>query len=148
MDTDRVDAAGQHSPGPRLPAGAVCEMAPATEPRQRDREQDESDQLHVQHGAQSTHAVRGEAREKIRAAPRQRGQDAQENSHDGLGGLTRGLARPGGQTFFDLQAEDGHDFLQIFPDFAFCAGIAQQVRGVIRGQEFSAAEIEPLPAKM
>ena len=52
-------------------------MAPATEPRQSYGEQDESDELHVQHGAQRAHALGGEAREKIRAAPGQRREQAQ-----------------------------------------------------------------------
>src|SRR5579863_9040042 len=46
-----------------------------------------------------------------------------------------------------LEAEDGHDFLQIFPDFAFCGGIAKQVRRMIGGDEFRAVVVEPLAAE-
>jgi len=131
-----------------VPAGTVGEVAPAAEPWEREGEQDESDELHVEQGAQGAHALGGEAREEIGAAPGQRRQDAQQNSHDGLGGLARGLTRGGRCGFFSLQAEDGHHFLQIFPDFAFCAGIAQQIRGVIGGHQLSSAELKPLATEM
>ena len=54
----------------------------------------------------------------------------------------------GGFAFLYFQAEDGHDFLEIFPDFAFCWRIAQQIRGVIGRQQFSSAKFQPLPAKL
>ena len=63
------------------------EVAPAAEPWESEGEQDESDELHVEQSAQGAHALGGETREKIGAAPGQRRQDAQQNSHDGLGGL-------------------------------------------------------------
>src|ERR1700734_2786868 len=54
----------------------------------------------------------------------------------------------GGRLFtFWLQAEDGHYFLQVFPDFALRSRIAQQIRGVLGGDQFRAAEIKPLAAK-
>ena len=86
----------------------------------------------------------GETREKIRTAPGESRQKAQQNSHDGLGGL----ARLGGLAFLRFQAEDRHDFLQIFPDFAFRAGITQQVGGMIRGHQLSSAKFEPLSTKL
>ena len=104
-------------------------MAPAAQPWKRDGEQDQSDELHVEHGAQSAHAMRGEARKKIGATPGQRRQEAQQNPHDVLGGLARLV----GRAFLALQAEDGHNLLQIFPDFAFGAGVSQQIGGVIGG---------------
>src|ERR1700722_6907768 len=119
-------------------------MAPAAEPWEKNSEQDEAGELHVQHRSKSADAVGGEAREKIRTAPGESRQKAQQNSHVGL----RGLARFGGLAFFRLQAENGHDFLQVLPDFAFGAGIAQQVGGVIGGHQFSAAKFEPLAAEL
>src|SRR5262250_2698718 len=50
----------------------------------------------------------------------------------------------GRRAFSHWQAEYGHHFLQVFPDFALGARIAQQVGGVISGHEFAAAEIDPL----
>src|SRR5437660_3964272 len=82
--------------------------------------------------------MRGKTRNEIRAAPRQRRQQAQENSHDEL----RGLA------FLNFEAEDGHDFLEILPDFAFRGRISQQISGMIGGQQFSAAKFQPLAAKL
>ena len=49
--------------------------------------------------------------------------------------------------FFGLQAEDGHYFLQVFPDFGLGGGIAEEVGGMIGGHQFCAAEIEPLAAE-
>src|SRR6267378_3494548 len=100
---DGVDTPGQGSPSPRLPAGAVGEMAPAAEPWEREGEQDEPDELHVQQSAQSAHALGAEAREEIGTAPGQRRKNAQQNSHGGLGGLARGLTRGGRCGFFSLQ---------------------------------------------
>src|SRR5580704_13065741 len=48
---------------------------------------------------------------------------------------------------FRLQTEDCHYFLQIFPDFALCVRISQQISRMVCGDEFRAAEIEPLAAK-
>ena len=73
--------------------------------------------------------VSGETREKIRTAPGKSRQQPQQNSHVGL----RGLARLGGLAFLRFEAENGHDLLQVFPDFAFRAGIAQQIGGMIGG---------------
>jgi hypothetical protein len=119
-------------------------MAPATEPGEKNGEQEEAGELHVEHGAKSADAVGSEAREKIRAAPGKSRQQAQQNSHDGL----RGSARFGGLAFLRFEAKNGHDFLQVFPNFAFCAGIAQQIGGVIGGHQFSAAKFEPLAAEL
>jgi len=82
--------------------------------------------------------MRGKTRDKIRAAPSQRRQQAQQNSHDEL----RGLA------FLHFEAEDGHHFLEVFPDIAFRGRIAQQIGGVIGGQQFSSAKFQPLAAKL
>jgi hypothetical protein len=88
--------------------------------------------------------MRGKTREKIRIAPEESGKKTQQNSHDGSGGL----AGFGGFAFFRFEAENGHDFLQIFPDFAFGAGIAQQIGWVISGHQFSTAKFEPLAAEL
>ena len=82
--------------------------------------------------------MRGKTGDEIRAAPGKRRQQAQQNSHDEL----RGLA------FLHFEAQNGHDFLEIFPDFALSGGIAQQVGGVIGGQQFSATEFQLLVAKL
>jgi hypothetical protein len=58
------------------------------------------------------------------------------------------IARLGGFAFFYFETEHGHDFLEIFPDFGFCAGIAEKISGVIRGHKFVASEIEPLAAEL
>src|SRR5260370_840219 len=94
--------------------------------------------------------MRAKARQETRTAPGQRRQDAQQNSHDGLGGLSRigGLSRPGRQAFLTLQAELGHHFLQIFPDFAFCAPGSQQECGMVSRHPFSSPELEPMPSQM
>jgi hypothetical protein len=119
-------------------------MAPAAEPREKNCEQEEAGELHVKHGSKSANAVGGETREKIGTAPGKCRQKAQQNSHVELGGL----ARFRGLAFLSFETENRHDFLQIFPDFAFCAGIAQQVGGVVRGHQFSAAKFEPLSAEL
>ena len=46
-----------------------------------------------------------------------------------------------------LQAEHGHHFLQILPHFALRGRIAKQVGGMIGGDQFRAAEIDPLAAE-
>ena len=45
----------------------------------------------------------------------------------------RNIHRADWLAFFGLQAEDGHDFLQVFPDFGLGGGIAEQVGGMIGG---------------
>jgi hypothetical protein len=119
-------------------------MAPAAEPRQKNSEQEEASELHVQHRSKSSNTMSGKTREKIRTAPGESRQKAQQNSHVEL----RGLARFGGLAFLRFEAENRHDFLQIFPDFALGAGIAQQVGGVIGGHQFSTAKFEPLSAEV
>src|SRR5580704_3174014 len=57
------------------------------------------------------------------------------------------ILRDGRLFTFWLQTEDGHYLLQILPDFALRIRISQQVSGVIRGDQFRAAEIKPLAAK-
>src|SRR5881396_98837 len=69
----------------------------------------------------------GKTRNEIRAAPGQRRQQAQQNSHDGLVGLA----------FLHFESEDGHDFLEVFPDFALGGRITEQISGMIRRQQFS-----------
>ena len=54
----------------------------------------------------------------------------------------------GGFAFLHFEAEDGHDFLQIFPDLAFGRRVAKQVSGMICGEQFSATKFEPLSAKL
>src|SRR6266404_4410614 len=134
----RVDASREQTPRPRSPAGSVREMSPSSEPRQKNREQDKSDALHVKHGAKRADAAGCKSREKIGAAPGERRQEAQQNSHYGL----RGLA------LFDFEAEDGHHFLEIFPDFTLRGRITKQIRRMIRRQQFSSAEFQPLSAKL
>ena len=56
--------------------------------------------------------------------------------------------RSGGLAFLYFQAENGHHFLQIFPDVALGGRISQQIRGMIGGHQFSAAKFQPLAAKM
>src|SRR5712664_3106374 len=53
-----------------------------------------------------------------------------------------------GLAFFDFEAEHGHHFLKIFPDFTFRGWIAQQISRMIRCQQFSSAEFQPLSAKL
>src|SRR6266481_7609864 len=64
-----IQNSGERAPCPRLPTGAIGEMAPAAEPGQKNCKQNETGELHVQHGAKSADAAGGETREKIRAAP-------------------------------------------------------------------------------
>ena len=96
-------------------------MTPAAKPGEKNCEQDEAGELHVQHGSKSSDAVGGETREKIRAAPGESRQKAQQNSHVGL----RGLARLSGLAFLRFQPENRHDFLQVLPDFTLRARIAK-----------------------
>src|SRR5882762_8467845 len=133
-----IEAPSQETPSPGLPSGTIREMPPTAESGKKKREQKKTRQLHVQHGTQSANAMRGKTRNKIRAAPGQRRQQAQQNSHDELGGLA----------FLHFEAEHGHDFLEIFPDFAFRGGVAQQIGRVIGRQQFSSAKFQPLAAKL
>src|SRR5260370_25246922 len=54
----------------------------------------------------------------------------------------------GGLAFLDFEAEHGHDFLEIFPDFTLRGRIAQQIGGVIGRQQFSPAKVQPFAAKL
>src|SRR5271154_1159321 len=116
-------------------------MSPSADPSKEDGEQNKSGELHVQSRAKGADAVSGKAREKIRTSPGESGEKAEQNSHDalrrlaergGLAGIAR-FARVRRFPFFCFEAEDSHDFLQIFPDFGFCAGVAQKICGMIRG---------------
>src|SRR5271170_2032547 len=46
-----------------------------------------------------------------------------------------------------LEAQMGHHFLQVFPDFALGGRVAKQIGGMIGRDEFCAEKIEPFPAK-
>jgi len=62
---------------------------------------------------------------------------------------SRGIEKLGRRlAFFDFEAENGHDFLQVFPDFTFGGRVAQQVGGMVSGHQFFAAKIEPLAAEL
>src|SRR5437016_610419 len=134
----RIDASRQEAPSPGLPSRTIREMPPTTESGKKKGEQQKTRQLHVQHGTESANAMRGKTRNEIRAAPGQRRQQAQQNSHDKLGGLA----------FLHFEAQHGHDFLEIFPDFTLRVRIAQQIGGVIGRQQFSSAKFQPLSAKL
>src|SRR5271156_2615094 len=54
------------------------------------------------------------------------------------------ILRYGRLLAFRLQTEDRHYFLQILPDFALRIRVAQQISRMVRGDQFRAAEIEPL----
>jgi hypothetical protein len=97
-------------------------MSPAAEPAHRNGQKQQSDELHVKHRAERPDAVCREARGKVGATPADRGKQAEQDSHDGSGGLA-----------FCAEAEDGHDFLKILPDLAFCVGIPQEISGMICG---------------
>src|SRR6266478_6953431 len=133
-----VEESSQKTPSPRLPPGTVREMPPAAQNWQKNSQEEEPNQLHIKHRTESANAMRSKTRNEIRAAPSQRCQQAQQNSHDELGGLA----------FLYFKAEDCHDLLEILPDFALRRRIAQQIRGVIGGQKFSSAKFKPLAAKL
>src|SRR5438445_3807130 len=133
-----IEKSSQKTPGPRLPSGTIREMPPAAEKGQGNSQRYKPNQLHVKHGTECANTMRGKTCNEIRAAPRQRRQQAQQNSHDELGGLA----------FLHFEAEDGHDFLEVFPDFALCGRIAQQIGGMIGRQQFSSAKFQPLSAKL
>src|SRR5260370_7577844 len=57
-------------------------MPPATERLKKQREQNKTRQLHVQHGTESANAMRGKTRNEIRATPSQRGEQPQQNPHE------------------------------------------------------------------
>ena len=61
--------------------------------------------------------------------------------------MTGNSVAAGALAAFGLEAEDRHHLLQIFPHFTFGGGVTQQVGGVIRGNQFGAAEIEPFAAE-
>src|SRR5260370_27911728 len=113
-------------------------MPPAAESGKEKGEEKKPQQLHVQHGTESANAMRSKTRDEIRAAPGQRRQQAQQNSHDELGGLA----------FLRFEAENGHDFLKVFPDFALGGRIAQQIRGMISRQQFFSPKFHSLPATL
>src|SRR5258708_35163338 len=111
-------------------------MPPTSENGKKKGEQKKTRQLHVQHGTESANAMRGETRNEIRAAPGQRRQQAQQNSHDELGGLA----------FLYFEAQHGHDFLKIFPDFALGGRISPEVgRAGNRPQIFFSKYPAPFP---
>src|SRR6202171_3749847 len=76
-----IEASSQETPSPGLPSGTIRQMPPTAESRKKKREQKKTRQLHVQHGSESANAMRGETRNKIRAAPSQRGEKPQQNPH-------------------------------------------------------------------
>src|SRR5260370_36559449 len=57
-------------------------MHPGTERLKKQREQNKTRQLHVQHGTESANAMRGKTRNEIRATPSQRGEQPQQNPHE------------------------------------------------------------------
>jgi hypothetical protein len=80
----------------------------------------------------------GKSRDEITTAPGERREQPKQDSHDELGGLA----------LLHFKAENGHDFLKIFPDFAFSVRVTQEIGGMIRGEQFSSAKFEPLAAEL
>jgi hypothetical protein len=94
--------------------------------------------LHAEKRANAANGAGGETGEKIGGTPSDGGGQTEYNGIGHLFGL--GL--------FYFEAEGGHDFLQIFPNFAFGGGVAKEISGMVGGEHLVAAEIQPLPAKL
>jgi hypothetical protein len=82
--------------------------------------------LHEEKRALGADLARGEAGGEIGGAPGDGAGQAEDFGE-------RNIHCAEWLAFFGLQAEDGHDFLQIFPDFGLGGGIAEQVGGMIGG---------------
>src|SRR5215467_15456878 len=113
-------------------------MPPTAKKRKRGGDQRKTENLHVQRGTKGAGATSGKPGQEIGAAPTEGGEQAEKDAHCRLDGLA--LRR--------REAEFGHHFLQVFPDFALGAGIAKQVRGVVSSHELAAAKIKPLAAEL
>ena len=98
-------------------------MAPGMSNDEIEREKKKTPGLHVKQGAKRADAPRDKPRQKIRTAPGQSRGQAEQNSHKSLSSFAA----------LHGEAELGHHFLQILPDFAFCGGITEQVRRVVCG---------------
>ena len=86
-----------------------------------EREEQETPRLHIEQRTKRADTPRDESRKKIRTAPGKSRCQAEQNSHKCLRGFT-----------FHGQAELGHNFLQILPNFALRRRIAQEIGRVIR----------------
>src|SRR5262249_700367 len=84
---DSVEEAGENAPEPGTEAGAIGEMSPAAEKRQRGGEQGEADDLHVECGPTSAGLARGKSHEKIGTTPTEGGEQTEEDAHWGSGWL-------------------------------------------------------------
>src|SRR5260370_10889458 len=113
-------------------------MSPVTGEKKKNGDKEGAPELHAKKGAHTSDAAGGEARKKIGAAPRNRRGDTEHYAAGHLLGLV----------LFYFEAEFGHNFLKIFPDFAFSGRITQQICGVIGGQHFVTTEVHPLSAEV
>ena len=111
--------------GPGLPARRDA-MRKTAGGFQVDAEREETEKLHEEKSAIRADAARRETRGEIRGSP---GKGARQSQDDG----ERNIHGAENLAFSGLQAQDGHHFLQVFPDFALRWRIAQQVGGMIRG---------------
>src|ERR1700741_3088165 len=58
-------------------------------------------------------------------------------------GAFDGLKMRSPRSFPWLQVQQRHDFLQVLPDFTLRVRVAQQISGVVRGEQFCVAEVKP-----